>query len=241
MNGEDWQMPGTTLKELYEQYWQERRRSGSDADGGPDEILEGVESALDGAERLLDVGCGTGSLTGVTRGRCGAVHGCDVSEVAVHEARGRGVVGVCADLNRGALPYRSGAFDRATCLEVIEHVVDPLQLLRELHRVLRPDGRLILTTPNIRYVRNVARLVWRGEFPHTTTDTFVWGGGHLHYFTRRDLGGLLVRAGFEPPRFLVNARQFERSWKRCVLVRLIGPQLFGEWMCGGILAVARKP
>src|SRR5207244_3821228 len=84
-----------------------------------------------------------------------AGHGCDVSEVAVVEACGRGVIGVCADLNTGALPYRSGAFDRATCLEVIEHVIDPLQLLRELHRVLRPAGRLILTTPNIRYFRNV--------------------------------------------------------------------------------------
>ncbi|OLC60476.1 MAG: hypothetical protein AUG14_04625 [Candidatus Rokubacteria bacterium 13_1_20CM_2_68_19] len=231
---------GTTTKELYERYWQERRRGVSDAGLGPDEILEGVESALDSAERLVDVGCGVGNLIGVARGRCQTVHGCDVSEVAVVEACGRGVIGVCADLNTGALPYRSGAFDRATCLEVIEHVIDPLQLLRELHRVLRPAGRLILTTPNIRYFRNVARLVWRGEFPHTTTDTFVWGGGHLHYFTRRDLAGLLVSAGFEPPRFLINARQFERSWKRRVLARLIGSERFGEWMCGGILAVARK-
>jgi SAM-dependent methyltransferase len=232
---------GTTIKALYEQYWEERRRGVGGADLGPDEILEGVESVLGRAERLLDVGCGIGDLIGVARSRCGTVHGCDVSEVAVHEASGRGVVGVCADLNRGALPYRSGAFDCVTCLEVVEHVVDPLQLLGELHRVLRPAGRLIMTTPNIRYVRNVARLVWRGEFPHTTTDTFVWGGGHLHYFTRRDLGGLLIRAGFEPPRFLVNARQFERSWKRRVLARLIGTTRFGEWMCGGILAVARKP
>jgi 2-polyprenyl-3-methyl-5-hydroxy-6-metoxy-1,4-benzoquinol methylase len=232
---------GATIKELYEQYWEERRRGVRGAEVGPDEILEGVDHVLDRAERLLDVGCGTGNLIGVAGSRCGAVHGCDVSEVAVREASGCGVVGVCADLNRGALPYRTGAFDWVTCLEVIEHVVDPLQLLRELHRVLRPAGRLLMTTPNIRYVRNVARLVWRGEFPHTTTDTFVWGGGHLHYFTRRDLGGLVVRAGFEPPRFVVNARQFQRSWKRRVLARLMGLERFGEWMCGGILAVARKP
>jgi methionine biosynthesis protein MetW len=232
---------GTTVKELYERYWMERRRGVGDAGHGPDEILESVEAALEPAERLLDVGCGTGNLIGVARGRCAAVHGCDVSEVAVHAACSRGVIGVCADLNGGALPYRSRTFDCATCLEVIEHVVDPLQLLRELHRVLRSAGRLIMTTPNIRYVRNVARLVWGGEFPHTTTDTFVWGGGHLHYFTRRDLGGLLVKAGFEPPRFLVNARQFERSRKRRVLARIIGTELFGEWLCGGIVAVARKP
>jgi methionine biosynthesis protein MetW len=232
---------GTAIKELYEQYWQERRRVRSAADLGPDEVLEAVESALVEAERLLDVGCGMGHLIAVARARCRTVHGCDISEVAARAACDRGVIGVCADLNGRALPYRSDAFDQATCLAVIEHVVDPLQLLRELHRVLRPAGRLILTTPNIRYVRNVARLVWRGEFPHTTTDTFVWGGGHLHYFTRRDLGGLVVSAGFEAPRFLVATRQFERSWKRRLLARLIGVERFGEWMCGGILAVARKP
>jgi 2-polyprenyl-3-methyl-5-hydroxy-6-metoxy-1,4-benzoquinol methylase len=151
------------------------------------------------------------------------------------------MLAVCADISEGALPYRTSTFDWATCLEVIEHVEDPLQLLREIHRVLQPAGRLIMTTPNIRYARNVIRLLWRGEFPHTTTDNFVWGGGHLHYFTRRDLGGLLQRAGFETPRFLVNTKQFERSWKRWLLVRLLGAKIFGEWMCGGIVAVARKP
>lgn len=52
----------------------------------PDEILEAVESALDGAERLLGVGCGIGNVVRVARGRCRAIHGCDVSEVAVKEA-----------------------------------------------------------------------------------------------------------------------------------------------------------
>ncbi len=234
--------PNMTTKELYERYWEERQRHEERGEGGdatPNEILEAIESALHGGGRLLDVGCGNGDVIEVARDRCGPVHACDVSEVALRKACSRGVIGLCVDLNEG-LPYRSGAFDWVTCLEVIEHVVDPLRLLRELCRVLHPAGRLIMTTPNMRYVRNLARLVWRGEFPHTTVDTFVWGGGHLHYFTRRDLGVLLREAGFGSIRFIVNAHQFERSWKRRLLAPVIGLERFGEWMCDGIVAVATK-
>jgi 2-polyprenyl-3-methyl-5-hydroxy-6-metoxy-1,4-benzoquinol methylase len=232
--------PLTQRKQLYNRYWEERLRRPRNDTGEPNEILEAVEIVLGGG-RLLDVGCGTGDVVAVPRSRCTAIHGCDVSEIALRKATRRGMLGVCADISEGALPYRTSTFDWVTCLEVIEHVGDPLQLMREIHRVLQPAGQLIMTTPNIRYARNVTRLLWRGEFPHTTTDDFVWGGGHLHYFTRRDLGGLLQRAGFATPRFLVNTKQFERSWKRWLLVRLLGAKIFGEWMCGGIVAVARKP
>lgn len=229
----------TSFKALYERYWMEQ--PGNGAPGAPpplDETLECLAPILDRGV-LLDVGCGPGGVMAVARGRCRAMHGCDVSEVAARRARAAGVSAVCADLNE-ALPYRAEAFDWVTCLEVIEHVVDPLRLLREVRRVLRPGGALVLSTPNIRYLRNVGRLVWRGEFPHTTTDTFVWGGGHIHYFTRRDLGTLLAAAGFADTRFVVNREQFARSWKRRTLVRLVGQHAFGEWMCGGIVALARK-
>lgn len=127
-----------------------------------------------------------------------------------------------------------------TCLEVIEHIVDPLWLLRELHRTLRSNGQLVMTTPNIRYFRNVLKLLVEGRFPHTTIDMFVWGGGHLHYFTRKDLADLFAEAGFVHWRFTVNTAQFARSWKRRLLVKALGVRQLGEWVCGGITALAIK-
>jgi 2-polyprenyl-3-methyl-5-hydroxy-6-metoxy-1,4-benzoquinol methylase len=168
------------------------------------------------------------------------VCGCDVSVHALRQARQRGMAAVCVDLNAGVLPYQDGSFDCVTCLEVIEHVVDPLRLLKELHRVLRPHGQLVLTTPNIRYFRNILKLVREGRFPHTTTDTFIWGGGHLHYFTQADVAQLLGEAGFVHWQFVVNAEQFARSWKRRLLVKVLGSHRFGEWFCGGITAAAIK-
>lgn len=45
------------------------------------------------------------------------------------------------------LPFRAGSFDAVVCSEVIEHVADPAALIAELHRVLRPGGRLLLSSP----------------------------------------------------------------------------------------------
>jgi len=226
----------SALKPMYEAYWSRRLTEPTPPRG---EIQELLDLNLAPADRVLDMGCGGGAAVAVARGRSRVVHGCDLAETALRAGRAAEAVRVCADLNDG-LPYRDAAFDAVTCLEVVEHVLDPALLLREARRVLRPRGTLLLSTPNIRYVRNVARLTVAGEFPHTTTDDGVWGGGHLHYFTRRDLRGLLRAAGFGAVEFTVNPWQFRRSWKRRWLARALGRERFGEWLCAGIFLRAVK-
>ena len=229
------------LKDLYARHWADQQHGEStSSNDGPNEIIEAVEAVLGSGSELLDVGCGAGSVADLARARFQRVCGCDVSIHALRHASLRGMVVVCVDLNADVLPYRDNSFDCVTCLEVIEHVVDPLRLLKELHRVLRPHGQLVITTPNIRYVRNILKLVREGRFPHTTTDTFVWGGGHLHYFTRADLAQLLGEAGFAHWQFVVNEKQFVRSWKRQLLVKVLGNYQFGEWLCGGMTVSAIK-
>ncbi len=231
----------TMFKDLYERYWADQQQGESrSSNAGPNEIIESIEAVLGSGSELLDVGCGAGSVADLARVSFQRVCGCDVSFHALRRASLRGMAVACVDLNAGVLPYRDRSFDCVTCLEVIEHVVDPLRLLKELRRVLRPQGRLVLTTPNIRYFRNILKLVCEGRFPHTTTDTFVWGGGHLHYFTRADLAQLLGEAGFAHWQFVVNEKQFVRSRKRRLLAKVLGDCRFGEWLCGGITVSAIK-
>lgn len=233
-------------KLLYETYWANRHSktkynaNNQNSLGAQNEIRESVSTILRKAENMLDVGCGDGYLFRAIKAKSKNVYGCDISEVALQEAKKRGMETICADLNAAFLPYRENSFDCITCLEVLEHLIDPLNLLKNLKRILRPEGQLVLTTPNFRYFRNVAKLIFKGKFPHTTGDDFVWGGGHLHYFTRKDLGGLLAEAGFERIEFYMNQEQFERSWKRRLVLRLSGKSMFREWFCGGIVAEAFK-
>jgi len=231
------------IKQRYEEHWHNRFLSKESVQHEkllPNEISESVNQILKKGKQLLDIGCGRGSFMGSTEARFDLIHGCDISEIAAREAKRKGMITICADLNNGNLPYQDNSFDSIICLEVIEHLLDPLNLLKDIYRVLQSNGQLILTTPNIRYIKNLIKLIFIGHFPHTSTDTFIWGGGHLHYFTRKDLALLFQRTGFKKMKFHINEQQFCRSYKRRFVHRIIGDHMFGELFCGGIIVEAFK-
>jgi len=106
-------------------------------------------------ESFLDAGCGDGRyLATLTEPRPRRAVGVDISERILDVAR-RAVdaAGVQAELLRGnleALPVEDDAFELVLCVQVVEHLLDPAQGLRELARVLAPGGTLILSTDHAR-------------------------------------------------------------------------------------------
>jgi SAM-dependent methyltransferase len=132
----------------------------------------------DGARRILDVGCGTGTMIGHLR-RYGEVSGVDPSPEAVSFCRERGIEGV-SRLDGLPLPFDDGRFDLVTAFDVIEHIDDDTATLRDLRRVLRPDGRLLVSVPAFR---------------------FLWGpqdeiSEHKRRYTAGELAGRLRAADF---------------------------------------------
>jgi SAM-dependent methyltransferase len=107
----------------------------------------------------------------------------------------KGFQGKVVDLNQDPLPFPDEHFDGITFLAVLEHVFDPYTVIREIHRVLRPGGELVLAVPNVASLTNRARILL-GRIPVTSTDD-GWDGGHLHYFTKHDLDWFLRSEGFE--------------------------------------------
>ncbi len=230
------------IRHTYEQYWHERIRESVGEDNyekKPNEIIDTVSSVLKKGNRLLDVGCGDGCFALHVNEKFDGIYGAEIAKEAAFIAWKRNVSATVMDLNL-SLSYKNNTFDAVTCLDVIEHLLDPDSLIDEIYRVLRPDGQLVLTTPNIRNFRNLCTLVFKGIFPQTSPDTFVWGGGHLHFFTREDIKKIVKKAGFKRIEFFINQGQFCLSKKRKIARFLTGERAFGEWFCGSITISAYK-
>ena len=109
-----------------------------------------LSNGLRPEHRLLDVGCGTGGTIKVLQGLC-QPFGIDFSPQALRYTREKTGAGV-AVADATALPFRSGSFDFAIALDVIEHIRDDVAVLTEIGRVLKPGGKLVITVPAHQYL-----------------------------------------------------------------------------------------
>jgi len=96
---------------------------------------------------VLDVGCGSGFFSREAARRGANVTSLDIAMQLLHETR-RKVQTERVNADACALPFGDGAFDLVISSECIEHTLDPRLALREIHRVTRPGGRLLITVPN---------------------------------------------------------------------------------------------
>ncbi len=141
-----------------------------------------------GRGRLLDFGCGGGTYMERMHRQGWQVTGVDTSATAIQRLRTEyGLRGLVGSLPQTDLEL--GGFDVITMWHSLEHVHDPLGALREAHRLLTPDGKLVLAVPNI----DSSPFRWFGR---------AWYGldlpRHLSHFTPATLRMMLERAGFKP-------------------------------------------
>lgn len=96
--------------------------------------------------RFLDYGCGQGHFVRRVASRCAEAWGCDLNpEILPADSESRRFIAIRSDQ---PLPFPDNYFDSIAILEVIEHVADERTTLKELTRILKPGGRLLLTTPH---------------------------------------------------------------------------------------------
>lgn len=145
--------------------------------------------------RVLDVGCGAG---GTARGlrAAGATEIVGIELVPEIAAEAREVMdAVIIGAVEDALEELDGPFDTILCLDVLEHLVDPIPVLRALRELTRPGGWLQVSVPNARHFSLVRDLLFKGTFGYGD-----WGHRdrtHLRWFTPRDIAATVAEAGWQ--------------------------------------------
>ena len=150
--------------------------------------------------RILDIGCGAGSVSGELVQRGHLVYGLDVMEEAVRRATQRGLIARVYDANQ-RLPLKDGYFDCVLALDILEHLFDPLAALQEIRRVLTADGYAILSLPLHFDLRQRLRiLTGKGivlyEHLWYDPDTVAWNYCHIRFFTLREVEDFIASGGF---------------------------------------------
>lgn len=114
---------------------------------------------------LLDIGCGTGSFLFHCERKFGfaKLHGLEYDDRLVEQAIKNLSRAKISQGNAEKLPYEDYSFDVVTSFQVIEHVSEPSVMLSEIKRILKPDGILLLTTPNLQGLgRRIHGSNWTG-------------------------------------------------------------------------------
>lgn len=132
--------------------------------------------------RILDCGCGTGYNLRVMLAPYGRTFGFDLHVDSMRLARAGGRPLVRANMEQ--IPFASDAFDLVTSFDVIQSVPDDRRAVRELARVLKPGGRLMLNVTAFDFMRGDHSEVWE----------------ELRRYTPRRIAPLLAQAGLEPVR-----------------------------------------
>jgi methionine biosynthesis protein MetW len=151
--------------------------------------------------RFLDVGCGDGDLLGLAKSKFEVTYGVDLNVRSTSKL----MPFIQCDIGSG-LPFVDACFDSVTCVSVLQYLVNPSKVLKEIGRVLRIGGKLIIVEPNIGWLPYRIQLLF-GKIPIAG-----YYHGTYHTFTKSSLCRLLASRGFEGLLCSGKFRAIRRFW-----------------------------
>ncbi|MEA2205382.1 MAG: hypothetical protein QOE77_2158 [Blastocatellia bacterium] len=167
--------------------------------------------------RILDLGCGNGFIASQLAQLGHSVTGIDAASDGIKIAQASYPD---VDFRRGSIyeiaPARitEGYFDCVVSLEVVEHLFHPKVLFEKSFQIIKPGGRLILTTPYHGYLKNLALSIVNGWDAHFGVH---WDGGHIKFFSPKTIQLMAANAGFKNIR-MSGVGRIPGLWKSMIMV-----------------------
>ena len=158
--------------------------------------------------RALDVGCARGHLLGELAFQGWECVGIDSDAVDVATCIERGLGAVELDIST-ELPASLGSFDLVVFADVLEHLPDPIRVLRNVHSLLNPGARIVISVPNVAHLSVRVQLLF-GRFRYS--DRGILDRTHLRFFTRKTIVELLTDSDFRIQQTTASAVPLELVW-----------------------------
>ncbi len=151
--------------------------------------------------RALDIGCGAGSILLELKELGWRCSGIDMEQSVADNLAKYDIEVTVGDALDSLRAIPGASYDAVLCSHFLEHIADPVPIVKEIGRIIRPGGELVITLPNMSsWIAKREGAKWRGiECP-----------GHLHFFSRQSLARMLSESGFAIRN--IRCSQVEQSW-----------------------------
>jgi 2-polyprenyl-3-methyl-5-hydroxy-6-metoxy-1,4-benzoquinol methylase len=149
------------------------------------------------SNKVMEVGCGDGSTLNYLKsnGFCNYTCGVELFPDAAEIAYGKVDKLYQSDIEKMDLPIESSSLDLILCLDVLEHLVNPVRVINYLHKLLTPSGFMIASIPNVRHFSVVTPLLFQGKWEYKNEG--VLDGTHLRFFVKDTAVRLMTSSGLE--------------------------------------------
>lgn len=147
------------------------------------------------AKSVLEIGCGNGEFSRAIQQKFGAeVWGVEPNTSAAAQANKHLNKVLCGSIENNIDNLPNSHFDCICMNDVIEHLLDPWQVLLSLRIKLRSKGVVIASIPNVRHYENLSNLLFNSDWRYTEAGTL--DRSHLRFFTPKSMQRLFEEAGY---------------------------------------------
>ncbi|MDD5490107.1 MAG: class I SAM-dependent methyltransferase [Candidatus Moranbacteria bacterium] len=221
-------------KNIYEKMYDDWKNSGNLSDSPRIKVMLSMLDRMNMENKnILDIGCHDGTFLSLAKNRNNNFFGLEASEWGAEKSRGKGIQVTKYFFNDAdKLPYQDSFFDAVVAGEIIEHIFDTDFFLEEIKRVLKPGGKLIISTPNIVSLgRRLLMLLGISPIIEISPNC-PESVGHIRYFTFKAIERLIRKHDFAILSLQSDCVNFSENGRiKSALLAKIFPRLGASIIC----------